>query len=75
MPNTGIEPATLRSLARRSNQLSYAAAKSCTVDVFLQHHVIYINIYQDANALALPLAAELHVMLSQMSRSHTSRLR
>ena len=26
MPNTGIEPAILRSLARRSNQLSYAAA-------------------------------------------------
>ena len=26
MPKTGIEPATLRSLARRSNQLSYAAA-------------------------------------------------
>ena len=28
MPITGIEPATLRSLARRSNQLSYAAARS-----------------------------------------------
>ena len=27
MPNTGIEPATLRSLARHSNQLSYAAAQ------------------------------------------------
>ena len=27
MPNTGIEPATLLSLVRRSNQLSYAAAK------------------------------------------------
>ena len=27
MPNTGIEPATFQSLARRSNQLSYAAAK------------------------------------------------
>ena len=26
MPNTGIEPATLLSLARHSNQLSYAAA-------------------------------------------------
>ena len=26
MPSTGIEPANLRSLARRSNQLSYAAA-------------------------------------------------
>ena len=26
MPNTGIEPATLRSLARLSDQLSYAAA-------------------------------------------------
>ena len=26
MPNTGIEPAALRSLARRSNQLIYAAA-------------------------------------------------
>ena len=26
MPNMGIESATLRSLARRSNQLSYAAA-------------------------------------------------
>ena len=26
MPNTGIEPATLRSLARRFNQLSYATA-------------------------------------------------
>ena len=25
MPNTGIEPGTLRSLARRSNQLSNAA--------------------------------------------------
>ena len=28
MPSTGIEPATFRSLARRSNQLSYAAAES-----------------------------------------------
>ena len=27
MPSTSIEPATLRSLARRSKQLSYAAAK------------------------------------------------
>ena len=27
MPNTGIEAATLRSLARRSNQVSYAAAR------------------------------------------------
>ena len=27
MPSIGIEPATLRSLARRRNQLSYAAAK------------------------------------------------
>ena len=26
MPNTGIEPAALRLVARRSNQLSYAAA-------------------------------------------------
>ena len=26
MPNTGIEPAILRSLARHSNQVSYAAA-------------------------------------------------
>ena len=26
MPNAGIEPATLRSLAQRSNQLSYSAA-------------------------------------------------
>ena len=26
MPNTDIEPATLRSLARRSDQLSYATA-------------------------------------------------
>ena len=26
MPSTGIEPANLRSLARCSNQLSYAAA-------------------------------------------------
>ena len=29
MPGTGIEPADLRSLARRSNQLSYAAATDC----------------------------------------------
>ena len=27
MPSTGIEPATLRLLARHSNQLSYAAPK------------------------------------------------
>ena len=30
MPSTGIEPAYLRSLARRSNQLSYAAATWAT---------------------------------------------
>ena len=29
MPSTGIEPANLRLLARRSNQLSYAAAAYC----------------------------------------------
>ena len=28
MPSTGIKPANLRSLARRSNQLSYAGAYS-----------------------------------------------
>ena len=27
MPSTGIEPATLRSLAQRSNQLSYATSE------------------------------------------------
>ena len=31
MPSTGIEPANLRSLARRSNQLSYAATTELTV--------------------------------------------
>ena len=34
MHSTGIEPANLRSLARRSNQLSYAAAV-CYISVFL----------------------------------------
>ena len=28
MPNVAIEPANLRSLTRRSNQLSYAAAQN-----------------------------------------------
>ena len=32
MPNTGIEPVTLRLLAWRSSQLSYAAA--CGVHIF-----------------------------------------
>ena len=35
MPNTSIEPATLQSLARRSNQLSSAAAlkiRSCLLN-------------------------------------------
>ena len=35
MPNTGIEPATLRSLARCSNQLSYAATMILLVLQFL----------------------------------------
>ena len=30
---TGIEPATLQSLARRSNQLSFAAAKQIFIDI------------------------------------------
>ena len=39
MPNTGIEPATLRSLSRRFNQLSYAAAKQCCGrDLRAGHH-------------------------------------
>ena len=34
MPNTCIEPATLRSLARRFNQLSYAATSIQTHQQF-----------------------------------------
>ena len=47
MPSTGIEPANLRSLARHSNQLSFAAARSNQLDYIfrLRFHQDY-NLYQ-----------------------------
>ena len=41
MLSSGIEPATLRSLARRSNQLSYAAA-FCNLYLVLIHDLFLL---------------------------------
>ena len=43
MPSTGIEPATLRSLARRSNQLSYATA-SCPELVLTSYNYLSLKL-------------------------------
>ena len=40
MPSTGIEPATLQSPTRRSNQLNYAAAQN-------YHYLLYQQIFPD----------------------------
>ena len=49
MPCAGIELATFRSLARRSNQLSYAAAMwklELVVMQNLKKHLLVFNFYQ-----------------------------
>ena len=44
IPSTGIEPPTMRSLARRFNQPSYAAAntKICSGPVFPEHFCLWL---------------------------------